>query len=1142
MSFKYLTNGSCPVCSGERRDCRNDGDLFFCRTENPNSGFRLIKEDTQGFGIYVVARGHSNYNFTRAKTKRVKQEDRVKVAAKYRDQAYRILSKQTILDAIHKNDLTRRGLSDAVIEKYLFRSFDKKQKVQMSGFFPSILNNQLRVREYGYSIPVFDKDGNIITYQLRIEDVQNKYLWASPVTISEGKKVSSHNDKLELPLQVINKETEVIGLCEGTLKPIVAAERHGISFIGASGGNFLSSELTLLETLEFFGNDKTYVLFPDAGFCIEDKRGRADVLEKNKKLGHWLVEKGYTVKFGYLNNALDKSEPDIDETDTYELRPIEQLLNAGGRMLSKLSHEELQYMAKMTEDGYIAMFEQQLAEIAPEEAAKRGVRLTWEQSLDTEVRYVPGQLPKEIPPHTVYIFNPDQRTKFYKEAKAKGHYRVLDISGCGTGKSFTAGNMKAEDFFPRKVTERGEESIANHKRNNKLVYLTQQPRNPATRTLELNFTELPSRHVGTYYEKGAMTEMGNYYRKRVDDVSKADELGNCHLAEMFVAIRDKRIHENLCGTCPFQKKCRSHVGSGWTEDNKQAPYGYEHQKIKVLNEASEIIASAAGFSYKLIGVNTYWAGIIDEYSQTLNPIEKVEVDIDKFSRTLSMMAHYDGVFTTKMHEIFRNVYPYLNGKETEIKYGDSHHRVLELFNEIPEDEKYQMINKAENINNERMESVRQYLRTGKKNQGVTSLQINSVETNWVTPFLEVWSGKVRGAFHLLQGKLVIYIRNQMMVDTLNSLRFAVFQDATGTRSHLSNYLDCRPQDILACKAVIKEEKNVEVIQITGMGNPNNYRTPNMESRVKALRKALAKRHPNMIGFMDYKKYTVDGDLDHLSTARGANAFKELLAACSIGIPCPSLSELQQQFTTYTRQKPEGKQFTNFVNNIRSGELIQEMGRLRAERRDEQLTYYVVSEDDISWLEGMGYKLTKVNATDLDPRCGDLGERVKWTIYKAAMETIKNGELSQYDDLVSSQVTINQVNKLAKFHELKEFYAEQYALIQQIVKEAKEAIDDRSIDDIINEVVAASDIDKRQEIQSVLEIYVPGFLQAYVKAEVELTDDDREVLDYVSAMKKTYQAEWNVLERYASRRQTKPLTNKLKKLPQVIQQLWAEQRL
>lgn len=1140
MGFTYLTSGGCPVCGGERRDCRRDGELIFCRTDTPNTGWKLVKYDQQGFGVFIEGNEDTpNYKrLARKKTKKV--DDRVRLSGDKRNQAYLELSQQTKLDTIHYEKLLKRGLSPETIKDRLFRSFKPKEKVKLSVAYPSISKGTLLVRDYGYSVPVTDVHGNIISYQLRIEDSKNKYIWACPVNIGNA-RVTSHNDKLELPIQIVDKGTELVGLCEGTLKPIIASEIHNISFLGASGGHFLSSKKTFKETLDTLGKDKKYVFFLDAGFGVADKRGNYQVLESAKKICHWMVDNGYDVSYGYINNALDKELPDVDETDSYEIQPIDKLLNYGGRLLSQLTTEETGWMAKMTDDGYLKMFTDELMQHIPEEEQdKPGMKLTWEQSLDTEVPYIPGQLPGKLPDNVVFTFKPDQRTQFYKEAKDKGHYRVLDISGCGTGKSYTAGTMTAEDFFKPK----GDYDREVFARNNKLVYLTQQPRNPATKTLEDNFAELPSRHVGVRYEKSTLTENGNYYRKRVTKAEDADELGNCHLAEMFVAIRGKRIHENLCGTCPFQKTCRRGKGASWTQDNKKAPYGYEHQKVHVLNNESEIIASATGFSHKLMGSNKLWAGIVDEYSQTLNPIETIKVSRQMFDSTLGMMGYYDGKFVQEVHNIFRRVYPFLNGQGDIPFYGINDHDVKQLLNEIPQDKKMQHLTTVENINHERMEAVRGYLRTGTKNRGVTATQINSLEVNWLTPFFKVWAKQSQGAFHLSHEGLTIYIRNEMMVDTLNSLRFVVLQDATGTRSHLSHYLDCRPEDILVCKAIVKEEKNVKVIQITGMGNPANKRSQDTARRIKAIRKELSEQYPNMIGFMDYKNHAHKGDLHHLSTARGSNLFKNMKAVCSVGIPCSSLTTLRHEFVTFTRQKPEGKEFNNFVNNIRSGELIQEMGRLRAERRDEDLIYYVITDDNIDWLSDLGYEHERVACETISPKAANRKELIKQQIYYAAMESLRQtGDIPNMGVLADKVgVTSRVVSEMAQFHELKEFYAEQYTLVRQIIAEAQTAIDDRTIEDIIEEVVSTSKVEDRQDIKDVLSIYAPGFLEAYVKDSVDRTAEDVEIVDYITTMREVYDADWQTLEKYAAKSDFRSIAKKMKKLPVTIQQLWKEQKV
>lgn len=1138
MGFRYFTSqhDKCPVCQGERKDCRHDGDLIFCRTESPSPLYRFIKLDAKGFGIYVEDKFNERQTQTYRPPREKRKDDREVVADSIRDRSYRELASQTKLDTIHHEDLLRRGLPADLIQKYLFRSIRPNQRVNLTNpKFPGIKQGYVRVRQYGYTIPVFDVDSKIISYQVRIEDEENKYLWSSSTYLNNGNRVSSHNEILELPLQVINLQTETLGLCEGTLKPIIASNKHGISFIGASGGNFLSSRRTLLKTLKRL-NPKKIIIFPDSNFCKEDVLGNRLVLDKNKKIAHFLLDHGFNVVYGYWGQELDSSKGDIDEIDSYEELPIQQLLNLGGRVLSKLTPEETLFMAKMSEDGYLKMFQDELSKYA--ETPKKSMMLTWEQSEDREVKYTPGCLPEIIPPKTVYVFHPRHRTVFYQEAYRKGHIRVLDISGCGTGKSYTAGTMTAETFFNMENIQM--ESPEAFIKNNKLVYLTQQARNPATSTLEKNFTELESRHYAVVYDKATTTELGAYHRKRVTANDKYDELGNCHLADMFVAIRAKDIEENLCKSCPFFKQCKQGKGAGWSdeEDRMALPYGYEHQKINTLNTKSEIIASASGFNYKLMG-NAKWAAIVDEYSQTLQPINVVNVTLNDYAMAITQLINYDAPFIReKVINVFTSILPYLQGLQSSGTHGFSDSDVRKLLPDMSVEEREKAVTQITNLYHDRMQVIRDVLKMG-KGKRLTHERLSIVEHNWIKPFYEVWSGRVDGAFQLDKSGFKIYIRNQMMVETLNNMRFIVFQDATGTRSHLSKITTIPENEILVGKASLKEDKTMRVVQITGLGSTLLNRSKDERRRVEVIRRVLSDRHKK-IGFIEWKKYALEGDLIHLVTGRGSNGFNNMDAVCSFGIPMKNLSALQQEYTTYTGKKPEGKDFSKYVNNCRSGELVQEMGRLREERREEDLIYYVVTDDNINWLKDIGYDLEIIEATSLSPEAGSKQDLIKWEVYKAAMRCIKEGEFSTKTKLSrQANVTVRQVNKLAEFTTLQNFYADQYLLIQQIISEAEQSLQSRPLDDIIDDIVNSAKPEEQEDIRDVLAIYMPGFLKAYVKDELQRDDTERDIVNTITSLADVYSADWEILNRYAKNGEYTKLEKKLSKLPQRVQQLWQE---
>ncbi|MDJ0719841.1 MAG: hypothetical protein QNJ54_37405 [Prochloraceae cyanobacterium] len=97
-------------------------------------------------------------------------------------------------------------------------------------------------------------------------------------------------------------DSNFIGLAEGIgFKPQIAANRLGIPFIGASGGNFAGSEKLLKQYLDFLGCNKSsqIVLFADAG-AVNNR----SVVHVYKKTISLLESWGYQVKIAWWGQIL----------------------------------------------------------------------------------------------------------------------------------------------------------------------------------------------------------------------------------------------------------------------------------------------------------------------------------------------------------------------------------------------------------------------------------------------------------------------------------------------------------------------------------------------------------------------------------------------------------------------------------------------------------------------------------------------------------------------------------------------------------------------------------------------------------------------------------------------------------------------
>ena len=127
-----------------------------------------------------------------------------------------------------------------------------------------------------------------------------KYPWLStssrPANLKNG----------ELPITYAPGDGSVLNLCEGILKPLVAAEIHGAQFIGAAGGNFASSPEQLRECISAL-LPLTIALCPDGGALANRQ-----VMHQYSLLAELVTELGYELKVRWWGQVT-KASGDVDE-------------------------------------------------------------------------------------------------------------------------------------------------------------------------------------------------------------------------------------------------------------------------------------------------------------------------------------------------------------------------------------------------------------------------------------------------------------------------------------------------------------------------------------------------------------------------------------------------------------------------------------------------------------------------------------------------------------------------------------------------------------------------------------------------------------------------------------------------------------
>ncbi|MBD1930374.1 MULTISPECIES: plasmid replication protein, CyRepA1 family [Cyanophyceae] len=350
--FKLFKRGSCPICNGLRKDCRENAhtQIVHCRADVVSApGYRFIKQDTWGFNMWAVDRGQDSWNEQEWETHRRQlaagRERRLQEEAKHfasllnveeRDRQIRKLHQQLGLSTKHRQKLRDRGLTNAQIDAGLFFSIAPWQEIsginaRLAGV--DLWGKKLLIPASGIGCPVRDELGRLIGFQTRFDDAtDSKYKWPTSRTAKRPNGATSHLPNGELPISCCRPattgemgrsylttsspcSTQSIGLAEGFLKSYIAAQKLNCVVLGAAGGNFTASRQQLKEILEKLRAElstHTVNLYPDAGAVANP------AVMRQYQLTIELVQSlGYEVQVAWWGQ-LTKESPDIDELEDLE--------------------------------------------------------------------------------------------------------------------------------------------------------------------------------------------------------------------------------------------------------------------------------------------------------------------------------------------------------------------------------------------------------------------------------------------------------------------------------------------------------------------------------------------------------------------------------------------------------------------------------------------------------------------------------------------------------------------------------------------------------------------------------------------------------------------------------------------------------
>ncbi|CAM6098963.1 unnamed protein product [Calypogeia fissa] len=228
----------------------------------------------------------------------------------------RILQQLGHLQDAHKEELKRRGLNERQYYGFNFQSWTpgkiRGRDIMGSSLIPGLNKEGTRLLgSRGIFIPARDPSGKITGGQIKVDDNpegNRKYVWLSSYERFKGGKGPQLGGELPLFCCIPrDKDSSIVGLCEGGLKAYVLAALSGLPVIGASGADFSRSE-NLLQSYLVTMDVEQIIFFPDAGSQCNDQ-----VISCYFQTFRLLRDWGYKVLVAWWGQVNKTEHDDIDD-------------------------------------------------------------------------------------------------------------------------------------------------------------------------------------------------------------------------------------------------------------------------------------------------------------------------------------------------------------------------------------------------------------------------------------------------------------------------------------------------------------------------------------------------------------------------------------------------------------------------------------------------------------------------------------------------------------------------------------------------------------------------------------------------------------------------------------------------------------
>ena len=546
----------------------------------------------------------------------------------------------------------------------------------------------------------------------------------------------------------------------------------------------------------------------------------------------------------------------------------------------------------------------------------------------------------------IYDYDASDMEAVVNRAKRAGAI-LLDISHAGMGKSTTASLMRILDY-------------------KKVIFVSQNYRNPSTIEAYLPFL-FPSR-VEYYYDiHDRIMPNGEPYVATSEPESGAytKRAGNCPKAKEFHSRTAKGYESEshqICFRCPFQDKCEqapideNDVNPHYLYERKQA---FSQNRIR-MSPASFCMFNAADLKDALV--------IFDD----CKPVRQKELVATQQDILLTMKDIL--LKDATLHARLAPLFSVIMGLSEEVStHGFEHKEILERLSDVGFEPSIMDVPGI----------------VGATTPDLFKVKLDEVAPNWLSWLYEVLLFKVHGVIRMVKDRLIITHRDDSHVNLLQHCTTLVL-DATQTRAKLALEMSVEVDDISVMSQEDPEYQNLFFHLLRGAGTPvKGRRIDNVHEVAKAIEALHGKMSVLDKKGMEDKSNPLDIRAVQFRDNRGSNAFKEDKVILSVGLHCINMGAVADMYSILSGEIVSASEehigFREYLRSLNAAEEIQAVGRLRANRRsDEVLHYYLWADSSNVPLEEImaahpGATLVEDQMINIYPKAASKVERLKLAI-------------------------------------------------------------------------------------------------------------------------------------------------------------------